>query len=443
MWLLLLLLSAVNAINVISHHVAVDTMSMGSVRFKAATYIVRLDADLLLNGQPISDLPLTVIPAKRVPSITAEQCKSRCMPRCRRWCRRVCHAKHSKCRSRCRCKCKRRCRCGCKQRNGSTSATQARICRTRAKRQCRAAWHDDDEYDDGEEDRLMAEGHDEQEESDTEEQEQDGDDDESGDHDEDEISIEQEQEPTSNTPTSNTPTSIPSTIIMGPPPPAPPPSANGAVDPFPYAEQSHFLPPAISAMLGSATLVCACPTCPNDNAGCASGVCVYASAASAADLAREMAAGPPRSFVPLPALEEPAAELFAMFAGTFDAAAAIKAHNTFVAFKILRVYDANRQAWIDYVPQQLDPEQCRVRFTEGVFADDGFTTPLPLEYKPPCSLPAFNALSAQLSSAIDAIDVDARDSNVADFFAHRHGTPPVARQLTAAARCVDRLSQDD
>lgn len=167
-------------------------------------------------------------------------------------------------------------------------------------------------------------------------------------------------------------------------------------------EEELAMPQAMMMLAGTSELVCACPTCP-DSDDCVSGTCTFGS------LSVSTQNGPPAAFMPMAAIEETTAQLFSVFAGTFDPATVVKAPNTYMGIKILRNFQEWSNSWQDYVPQQLDIKQCRLRLVDHALSTNssgpvaGVLGPLPTDYAPLCDPLSLATLISEMSAAIDEI----------------------------------------
>jgi hypothetical protein len=109
--------------------------------------------------------------------------------------------------------------------------------------------------------------------------------------------------------------------------------------------------------------------------------------------------GPPRFFIPLPAVEESAAVLFSIFGNSLNASAVVKKPNTLIGFKIRSNYDEASHQWESYVPGSFDPASCRV-----VYLNSSSISPLATRYEPACELEALDRVLTSMRLAMDRLD---------------------------------------
>lgn len=170
------------------------------------------------------------------------------------------------------------------------------------------------------------------------------------------------------------------------------------------------MPDAMIMQAGGMSLECPCAGCADDPAmGCSGGVCAYSSVMDPA----EMMHGPPRSLMPMPAVEEAGSVLFRVFANTMDPAQVTALPGALVAIKITSNYEEWSGQWQRYIPEELDLSACRIKLTDGFYksaAGNGtviggsFTTPASVPFDPGCTAAGVTSVIGDLRASMDALD---------------------------------------
>ena len=133
-----------------------------------------------------------------------------------------------------------------------------------------------------------------------------------------------------------------------------------------YYKGGEDMPEFMMQQRGAVKLVCDCAGCTDPEfPECNATHCVYDSTPSQ----QYYSEGPPRFFIPLPSVQEPASTLFSIFAGNTPDATAV--HQRFVGVKIIEAYDHWRDEDIMYIPDGLEPENCKLHFTSSADSSTG------------------------------------------------------------------------
>jgi hypothetical protein len=148
---------------------------------------------------------------------------------------------------------------------------------------------------------------------------------------------------------------------------------------------------------GVATLLCHCPSCPTGDEKfpeCYAGDCFYESRVKSGAL--------DRALIPLPPVKNPISMLTDIMHRTFrdsNKEETALRQNTFVAFKISRIYDLDRHEWVNFVPTRLELGKCRIRWTK---THEISSYPIVKERK--CDKEEFFEVVRELRAGIEGLD---------------------------------------